>query len=175
MVKAFADFYTDRKARDGRRPECKACNLAKRAAKYRENPRPYIERALKWQRENKERYEQRQREYVQSGKKSVASRKSYLKRTYGITVEQYDTLLAAQSGLCAICGSAGRDDISLHVDHDHATGAIRGLLCFRCNNALGDFDDDSARFYAAAEYLDRDDELAEAARTRARTLSRSGG
>jgi hypothetical protein len=42
---------------------------------------------------------------------------------------------------------------SLHVDHDHGTGRIRGLLCFRCNNALGDLEDDPALVRAAARYL----------------------
>ncbi len=48
----------------------------------------------------------------------------------------------------------------LHVDHDHATGVIRGLLCFRCNNALGDFREEYELFRRAAEYLDRDEALA---------------
>lgn len=62
--------------------------------------------------------------------------------------------MTAQGGVCAICGRAPRDDISLHVDHDHATGAVRGLLCFRCNNAVGDLEDDPAILRRAAVYVD---------------------
>ncbi len=80
-------------------------------------------------------------------------------RTYGITQEQHEVLLASQDGRCAICGSAewpapvkgGRP----HVDHDHATGAIRGLLCGHCNNGLGNFGDDPPRLRSAADYLER--------------------
>lgn len=66
-------------------------------------------------------------------------------------------MLASQGGGCAICGRAPREDIALHVDHDHATGAIRGLTCFRCNNALGDFADDPSLLEHAAAYLSRHD------------------
>jgi hypothetical protein len=57
--------------------------------------------------------------------------------------------------VCGICGRQPRDDISFHVDHDHETGEIRGLLCVRCNNALGDFDDDIDRMKQALRYVDR--------------------
>lgn len=80
-------------------------------------------------------------------------RRSHLKRKYGITPEPYDALLAEQEGGCAICGRPPRSDIALHVDHEHGTGRIRGLLCFRCNNALGDFDDDHDRLAKAVHYL----------------------
>ncbi|MGH9178293.1 MAG: endonuclease VII domain-containing protein, partial [Acidimicrobiales bacterium] len=83
----------------------------------------------------------------------MSDRRSYLKRTYGITPEVYDELLARQEGVCAICRRQPTPGISLHVDHDHDSGRIRGLLCFRCNNALGDFDDDHDRLYAALRYL----------------------
>lgn len=128
---------------------------------------------MKWQRENPERYKAKQREYVESGRKSIANRKSHLKRKYGLRIEEYDRMLAAQGGGCAICGNPGRDDISLHVDHDHETGVVRGLLCFTCNNALGDLGDSYERMHRAANYLDRDDELTELARTRALALATS--
>lgn len=61
-------------------------------------------------------------------------------RKFGITIEQYEEMLVRQDGGCAICGRPpGR--ISLHVDHDHETNRVGGLLCFRCNNSLGDFVD----------------------------------
>ena len=49
--------------------------------------------------------------------------------------EEYERLLAAQGGGCAICGSTPKTR-RLHVDRDHKTGAVRGLLCFRCNRAI---------------------------------------
>ena len=89
--------------------------------------------------------------------------------------EWYDEQLAAQGGGCAICGRPPRDDISLHVDHDHRTGALRGLTCFRCNNALGDFGDDAALIEKAAAYLESHDaevvELTAIAKARARRLA----
>jgi hypothetical protein len=168
--KPLSDFYRLKGGRDGHRNDCKACNLAARAAKYRENPRPAIERALRWQRENAERHQVRQREYAESGKKKVSDRKSHLKRKYGLSLEQYDAMLAAQGGVCAICHQPRPEERTLHVDHDHATGAIRGLLCFTCNNALGDFRDSAELFHAAADYLDRDADMTSLAQERAAAL-----
>ena len=139
--------------RDGHRNECKRCNLDAKAARHRANPEPARERAKRWAQENPDRVAAHQAEYRATGRKRVIDRRYQLKRKYGITPEHYDALLAEQDGGCAICGRAPRDDIALHVDHDHATGAIRGLLCFRCNNALGDFDDDHDRLGAALTYL----------------------
>ncbi len=170
-TKPLEDFYANKGSRGGRRADCKACNNAQRRERYRADPRAHVERAVRWQRENPERHKAKQREYAESGKKKVADRKSHLKRKYGLTVEQYDEMLEAQGGGCAICGRLPRGDIALHVDHDHETGVIRGLLCFTCNNALGDLEDDPERLYKAATYLDRDDELTALALARARALA----
>jgi hypothetical protein len=56
----------------------------------------------------------------------------------GVTDAEYDRLLAAQGGGCAICGNPPKTR-RLHVDHDHKTGRVRGLLCHRCNRALPDW------------------------------------
>jgi hypothetical protein len=77
------------------------------------------------------------------------SRTYHLKRRYGITAVEADAMLAAQGGLCAICKTAPAN----HVDHDHATGAVRALLCFNCNGGLGQFKDDPHVLRAAAEYV----------------------
>jgi hypothetical protein len=64
-------------------------------------------------------------------------------------------LLAAQGGRCAICvGEWTGHHIAPHIDHDHATGKVRGLLCVNCNNGLGRFGDDPRRLRAAAQYLE---------------------
>ena len=73
---------------------------------------------------------------IVSRRKPEVRRAAQLKKLYGLTAERYATLLAAQGGGCAICGKApnGR---TLAVDHDHVTGAIRGLLCSGCNLGMG--------------------------------------
>jgi len=73
----------------------------------------------------------------------------HLRRRYGITAEEADAMLVEQGGLCAICMAAP----AVHVDHDHATGKVRALLCFNCNGGLGQFKDDPAVLRAAADYV----------------------
>lgn len=83
------------------------------------------------------------------------SRRYQLRVKYGITDAGFDELLAAQGGCCAVCRTAnppGRGQ-RLHVDHDHATGKVRGLLCTECNVGLGKFKDDPELLRRAAEYL----------------------
>ncbi len=75
------------------------------------------------------------------------------KRKYGLPTGAYDEKLADQDGVCAICKRVCKTGRGLAVDHDHKTGAVRGLLCSACNNGLGRFDDDAARLLDAAQYL----------------------
>lgn len=99
-------------------------------------------------------------ELLASNKRYRIERKSELRAkrrlaTKGLTQEQYDALLEAQDRRCAICGTtdpgAGRECFA--IDHDHATGATRALLCNHCNLGLGHFRDDPGRLLAAAAYL----------------------
>lgn len=76
-----------------------------------------------------------------------------LRRKYGITVEQYHAMAEAQGQVCAICG--GSVERRFHVDHCHASGVVRGLLCQFCNTGLGMFRDEPDRLRSAAEYLER--------------------
>ena len=70
-------------------------------------------------------------------------------RKYGLSRERFLALLGECGGVCPICGAG---DAS-HVDHDHATGAVRGLLCHRCNVGLGFFQDDKSNLASAIAYL----------------------
>ena len=81
--------------------------------------------------------------------------RSHLKSRYGITLEEYEAMLTEQGGVCAICGLPENDRYKrrLSVDHDHETGAIRGLLCHMCNTGLGKFTDSSELLTSAANYL----------------------
>ena len=78
-------------------------------------------------------------------------------RIYGLTPEQYDALLQQQDGVCAICRETCRTGQRLSVDHDHATGRIRGLLCRNCNLGIGHLGDSADRIASALAYLTLDD------------------
>ena len=84
-------------------------------------------------------------------KDSVRARRSSLKNAYGISLEDYARLLVRQGGVCAICLKAPAE--RLCVDHCHATGKVRGLLCRTCNVGLGCYRDDPSLVTAAAAYL----------------------
>ena len=75
---------------------------------------------------------------------------------YGITVEDYDRMYAEQNGRCAICGlHQSQQQRRLHVDHDHETGEVRGLLCMNCNSLLGHACDEVPTLLGAIQYLQR--------------------
>lgn len=85
--------------------------------------------------------------------KSAKTHGAMVAKTYGLTAEQYDMLLAAQGGRCAICRAKPKSK-RLAVDHDHRTGAVRGLLCSRCNHDLmGAAWDSRAMFTAGWHYM----------------------
>lgn len=73
-----------------------------------------------------------------------------------ITIQQYEDMLAAQDGKCGSCGDGPESSPKgvLYVDHDHSTGQVRGLLCGRCNFAVGLLDDDPTRIRRLAAYLE---------------------
>ena len=74
---------------------------------------------------------------------------------YGLTVDGYDSLLERQARGCAICGKPSADKAGrpLHVDHCHATGRVRGLLCMDCNTSIGKMQDSPELLLRASEYL----------------------
>lgn len=73
-----------------------------------------------------------------------------MKRRYGLTPEQFDALLAEQGLLCPICLKRP----AVHVDHDHSTGRVRGILCEMCNGGLGQFRDNTTTIENAIAYLE---------------------
>lgn len=80
------------------------------------------------------------------------SREYYLQKTWGLTEKQYDGILAGQGGKCAICLKPPTST-ALAVDHDHITGRIRGLLCYRCNHFLVGRHRDPELVQRIADYL----------------------
>lgn len=97
-----------------------------------------------FRRKARERYD-RWRKRDPSGNRRIS-----LKSQYGLTLDQWDQMLVRQGGRCDICEEPTFD---LTVDHCHATGKVRALLCHKCNRGLGHFDDDPDRMRAAVRYL----------------------
>ena len=80
-------------------------------------------------------------------------RANHLKRVYGLTLEAYGAMLKKQNGVCAICFKKGLSGQNMHVDHDHMTGKIRGLLCVKCNRAISLLDDSAEVMLRAYKYI----------------------
>lgn len=117
---------------------------------YRARQKEYMK---KYRARNLERLREKDRQWQKKN-----GRKATLKR-HGITEDDYEIKLNSQNGCCAICGGepGGRWG-TFHVDHDHITGKVRGLLCDSCNLGIGKFYDNPALMRKAAEYLDLYDE-----------------
>ena len=78
-----------------------------------------------------------------------SGRQFQLRRRYGLDSVEVEWLILRQDGVCAVCRKAR----AAHVDHDHTTGIVRGVLCFKCNRGLGVFEDDLALLRKAQGYL----------------------
>lgn len=152
-LKPLDEFYRSAGMRDGHRNDCKSCNAASSRARYVADPAAHMARVKRWQQENSERLNHYRRQRRNDPDVKRVERSNYLKRTYGISIEQYEEMLAGQDGGCGMCGRPPSEAVSLHIDHDHRTGRIRGLLCFRCNNSLGDLDENPDLLLAGVRYL----------------------
>lgn len=132
------DQYYRRKAGGAYMAVCKPCHLAKQKRlndqKRREDPQYFTKKSSRWREANPEK-----------------DRLQHVKRTYGLSAEEYQGLLDRQEHVCAIC----RDPFwkTPSVDHNHDTGAVRGLLCQRCNMLCGLAHDKPALLQAAINYL----------------------
>lgn len=82
-----------------------------------------------------------------------SARHSWVRRTYGLTPAQYDSMVREQNGLCKICSNP--PSMRLCVDHNHKTGKIRGLLCHSCNNAMGLLKENQTILHSMIKYLEQ--------------------
>ena len=85
-------------------------------------------------------------------------RARHLKREYGLTPDAFSSMLDGQGGVCASCETAEWGSLGPNVDHDHATGKIRGILCFRCNAAAGLLKNSADIALALGAYLEANSE-----------------
>jgi hypothetical protein len=87
-------------------------------------------------------------------KEALRKRRHDLWKKFALIPEQYEAASERQGGVCSICKKKCQTNERLAVDHDHATGHYRGLLCRKCNNALGLFSDSPEILRRAADYLE---------------------
>lgn len=153
-----SEFYADSRAGRGLKSECKTCHNTAVVARQK---LPHI-RALA----NARQMERRRSAGVQPKRvfRDAADRldarhrtghKSRLQTQYGLSLDEYASMLQRQDGKCAICFGPPISPRPLAVDHDHATGKVRGLLCDRCNHGLGHFCDSPIRLSSAIAYLQK--------------------
>jgi hypothetical protein len=109
--------------------------------------------ARQWVKDNPDKIRANNRRWREKNrdKTRAYSWKHYLKTTYGISVEQYQAILASSGGVCAICSQKARKMV---LDHNHTTMKVRGILCDTCNRALGMFKDNAPLLRRAAKYVE---------------------
>ena len=132
-IKPFSEYYTSANSNHGFDSHCIKCSRELGKLFHEAHP-------------------EKKREYYERTKRAGRDRK--LQQKFGITMEQYEMMLKTQGGMCAIC--VGRDrNKDLAVDHCHNTNTVRGLLCGRCNPAIGYLQDDPNLARKAASYLEK--------------------
>lgn len=125
----------------------------KSMARWRaKNPLANRDAAARWRAKNPQAYRDAAARYRAENPQACkeATECWRLKKAYGLSIVERQNMLDKQCGLCAICGNFME---SPHVDHCHATGKIRGLLCSTCNTGLGHFKDNPMLCFSAGEYL----------------------
>jgi hypothetical protein len=127
---------------------CYKRHLRRTNPEYRDRNRARVKR---WKKDNPELHREQTRRAKQRRKERLGPRAIHAMRTYKITHAEYLALLAKYGNTCGICGI----EADLFIDHDHATGIVRGMLCLKCNSGLGMFEDDVESLYMAASYLER--------------------
>lgn len=121
-------------SKDGKMFECRKCSS---------------ERAVQWVKDNREKFRENQKKFAAKQKTKDYRRDWALQKQYGVSLDEFKEMEKEQGGKCAICGIFCK----LHLDHDHETGRIRGLLCPNCNKGLGLFFDNAKNLNNARKYL----------------------
>lgn len=111
-----------------------------------------------WRERNLDRLREYQRQYRQRPdvreRRKVSLRNGHLRRKFGITIEEFHSMLQDQGSRCKACGGNADMGYGFHVDHCHSTGRIRGILCHGCNTALGLVRESPDRLRKLADYLE---------------------
>lgn len=136
IEKELGNFNRASKSKDGRQPRCRECQRAAGRA-YREA--------------NGDVLREKAREYAKANRGRRAN--NHRRSRYGVDEERFESMLHEHGGRCAICRKPCGTGTALSVDHDHESGAVRGLLCRKCNAGIGNLGDDPELVERALRYL----------------------
>lgn len=157
LDKPLSEYTKTNRNSSGYHARCRTCTSAQQKQWREANPGKNAEYGRRWAERNPDykkdekfsSLEYRQQNYLKNGRNRA------LKLKYGITVDEFNVMLASQGGRCAICGrpDSGKLDSGMNVDHSHESGKVRGILCHYCNVGLGNFQDNPEILLSAADYL----------------------
>jgi len=166
IEKPLSEFYGNKRAKDGLYSICKVCHMN----------RPYYKEYYKDPKKRKNHLEANKRSRRKKIAKGICRDctnlalpnktvcKNHLdqktdfqyRKTYGISLKQYNEILEKQGGVCAICGCNGNGfQRRFHLDHNHSNGKIRAILCHRCNLTLGNAKDNVPLLKKVIDYLEK--------------------
>lgn len=149
--KMYGDFYVDNR------------QISDTAFYWGQTKEEQLTTAAQWRTKNRDDYNKKRLQWAKDNrsKRKKQSRESYLNRKFDITIDDVEQMLQAQNNQCAICGTPykkvidkkGREKMNFHIDHDHKTEKVRGILCHNCNVGIGHLKDDINLLNNAIEYL----------------------
>lgn len=160
-IKNLNLFFKQKKGKYGHTATCKECCKIKEREKYNSSEATRLIKKTSYAKYRLNNLEKR-REYNRAWEASNKDKckNTRLKKTFGITLDQYNSMLNNQNGVCAICKNPetalytdNKTIKNLAIDHCHKTGNIRGLLCSRCNTGIGHFKENLDYLNNAIDYL----------------------
>lgn len=144
------DLSNFAKKREGLNTRCKSCIGVYMRKLYAKDRPKELQKRKAWYKKNQERVRKDAINYYSLNKEEIKFRRIFL--AYGLTKEDYMSKLVSQKHVCAVC-ELPNSIKSLAVDHCHNTSKVRGLLCDKCNTALGLLDEDIERTQRLIEYI----------------------
>jgi hypothetical protein len=140
ISKTLDSFGKDNRIKCGLKASCKDCVSMKAKKNYLKNKYKRIEYIKNWTKNNPDKVKRTRKKWHSKESNKLKTFDYHLRRTYGINLEKYNSLLIEQNYCCKICNlNVNELKSRLAVDHNHETEKIRGLLCTNCNQGLGSF------------------------------------